>query len=84
MGAFKEDFLAELDIREPFKIPKSFHDDLDKPYHIPMIEISEDLAKTLNYESKLDRCPDSINRLIADGEKQGKIFIETRLLQLKS
>jgi len=84
MGAFKEDFLAELDIREPFKIPKSFHDDLDKPYHIPMIEISEDLAKTLNYESKLDRCPDSINRLIADGEKQGKLFIETRLLQLKS
>ncbi len=84
MGAFKEDFLAELDIREPFKIPKSFLDDLDKPYHIPMIEISEDLAKTLNYESKLDRCPDSINRLIADGEKQGKLFIESRLLQLKS
>ena len=76
--------MAELNIREPFKIPKSFPDDPDQPYHIPMIEISEDLGKTLNYESKLDRCPENINRLIADGEKQGKLFIETRLLQLAS
>jgi NTE family protein len=83
-GAFKEDFLSELNIREPFKIPKSFPDDPDQSYHIPMIEMSAALAKSLNYESKLDRCPENINRLIADGENQGKLFIETRLSQLAS
>jgi NTE family protein len=81
-GAFKEEFLAELDLTEPFKIPKSFSEDLDKDYHIPMIEISEDLAKSLNYESKLDRSSENIRRLIEDGEKQGKQFLETRLKQL--
>jgi NTE family protein len=81
-GAFKEEFLAELDLTEPFKIPKSFSEDLDKDYHIPMIEISEDLAKSLNYESKLDRSSENIRRLIEDGEKQGKQVLETRLKQL--
>jgi NTE family protein len=81
-GAFKEEFLAEVDIREPIKIPKSFADDPDRPYHIPMIEMSEDLAKSLNYENKLDRCPENIKRLIEDGEKQGKQFLETRLSQM--
>jgi NTE family protein len=81
-GAFKEEFLAELDLTEPFKIPKSFSEDLDKDYHIPMIEMSEDLAKSLNYESKLDRSSENIRRLIEDGEKQGKQFLETRLKQL--
>jgi NTE family protein len=81
-GAFKEEFLAEFDFTEPFKIPKSFPEDPDQPYHIPMIEMSEDLAKSLNYESKLDRCPENIHRLIADGEKQGKQFVEARLKQM--
>lgn len=83
-GAFKEEFLEELNITEPFKIPKSFPEDPDQPYHIPMIEISEALARTLSYESKLDRCPENIQRLIADGEQQGKIFIDTRLEQRAS
>jgi NTE family protein len=47
-----------------------------------MIEMSEDLAKSLNYESKLDRSSENIRRLIEDGEKQGKQFLETRLKQL--
>jgi NTE family protein len=81
-GAFKEEFLAKVDIREPIKIPKSFAEDPEQPYHIPMIEMSEDLAKSLNYESKLDRCPENIKRLIEDGEKQGKQFIENRLSQM--
>lgn len=79
LGAFNEEFLASLDVKEPIKIPKSFHDDPDQDYHIPMIEMSEDLAKSLNYESKLDRSPKSIHRLIQDGEIQGKNFIEARL-----
>jgi NTE family protein len=43
-----------------------------------MIDMSEELAKSLTYESKLDRSPESINRLIQDGEKQGQKFIEAR------
>jgi len=81
-GAFKEEFLAELDLKEPLKIPKSFPEDPDQDYHIPMIEMSEDLAQSLNYESKLDRCSGSIHRLIADGEKQGKQFLENRINQM--
>ena len=53
-------------------------EDPDQPYHIPMIEMSVDLAQSLTYESKLDRSPESINRLILDGEKQGQKFIEAR------
>lgn len=81
-GAFKEEFLVEFGIKEPIKIPKSFADDPDRDYYIPMIEMSEDLAKSLNYESKLDRCPEKIKQLIEDGEKQGKQFLETRLSQM--
>ena len=83
-GAFKQEYLALLDVKEPIKIPKSFQDDPDRDYHIPMIEMSEELAQTLNYESKLDRSPKSIHRLIQDGEKQGKKFIEARLKQMSN
>ena len=81
-GAFRDEFLASRDIKEPIKIPKSFPEDPDQLWHIPMIEMSEDLSKSLNYESKLDRSPESIKRLIQDGEKQGEKFIEARLRQL--
>ncbi|MGK7917305.1 MAG: patatin-like phospholipase family protein [Prochloraceae cyanobacterium] len=81
-GAFKEEFVSQFDIKEPIKIPKSFAEDTDQFYHIPMIEMSEDLAQSLNYESKLDRSPEKIKQLIEDGEKQGKQFLETRLSQM--
>ncbi|MBJ7899167.1 MAG: patatin-like phospholipase family protein [Cyanobacteria bacterium RI_101] len=81
-GAFREEFLASIDVKEPIKIPKSFIDDPDHNYHIPLIEMSEALAKTLNYESKLDRSPESIRRLIADGERQGQDFLNSRLASL--
>lgn len=81
-GAFKEEFLAEFDIKEPIRIPRSFPDDEDAPYHIPRIEMSVELAKSLNYESKLDRSPEHIGRLIRDGEGQGKRFLETRLARM--
>jgi NTE family protein len=81
-GAFRKEFLAEVDIKEPFKIPKLFPEDPNQPYHIPMIEMSEDLANSLTYESKLDRSPESINRLILDGEKQGQKFIDARFRQM--
>lgn len=77
-GAFRDEFLAEVHIQEPIRIPKSFPGDPDQPYHIPMIDMSEDLANSLTYESKLDRSPENINRLILDGEKQGQKFIDQR------
>ncbi|MGK7945751.1 MAG: patatin-like phospholipase family protein [Microcystaceae cyanobacterium] len=80
-GAFKEEFLTSLSIDEPIKIPKAFKKLPDKEYHIPMIEMSEELAKGLNYESKLDRSQKYIHQLIEDGEKQGKKFIEERLTE---
>ena len=81
-GAFRDEFLAEVDINEPIKIPKLFAEDPDHPYHIPMIDMSEELADSLNYESKLDRSAESINRLIEDGERQGQKFVEARLKQM--
>jgi NTE family protein len=78
-GAFKDEFLHEMGVQHPIKIPKSFVEKEDKPYYIPFLEMSEDLQKSLNYESKLDRSPESINRLIEDGKKQAKTFLETRL-----
>ncbi len=81
-GAFHKEFLAEGNIEAPFKIPKLFPEDPDQPYHIPMIEMSDDLANSLTYESKLDRSPESINRLILDGERQGEKFIEARLREM--
>lgn len=79
MGAFKEEFLQEFYIKEPIKIPKSFESLEDKPYYIPWIEMSPDLQKSLNYESKLDRNPARINQLIQDGKQQAQKFLEARL-----
>ena len=77
-GAYRPEFLRELDIAAPVLIPKSFPSDQDKPYHIPCIEMSEALSKTLNYESKLDRSAANIGRLIAEGEISAKGFLERR------
>jgi NTE family protein len=81
-GAFRGEFLAKYEVKEPIKIPRSFPDDPDAPYHIPRIEMSVELAKSLTYESKLDRSPEHIGRLIQDGEEQGKRFLEARLKQM--
>ncbi|CAL1241914.1 patatin-like phospholipase family protein [Candidatus Methylocalor cossyra] len=81
-GAFTSEFLTKADVKEPIKIPKSFPDTPDAPYHIPRIEMSVELAKSLTYESKLDRRPEHIERLIRDGEMQGKRFLDARLNQM--
>jgi NTE family protein len=79
MGAFTKEFLASRDKKEPFKIPRAGHVKEERPYHIPMIEMSEELQKTLTYVSKIDRSPDNLNRLMEDGEKQGRAYLEARL-----
>jgi NTE family protein len=54
-GAFKPEYLATLDIKAPIRIPKSFASEEDKPYHIPCIEMADDLQVIFDSESKLDR-----------------------------
>lgn len=81
--AFRPEFLAGLGIREPVLVPKCFPDDPDKDYHIPFIEMSGALLCTLDYESKLDRSPLNIQRLLKDGEQQGEAFIQQRIAALK-
>ena len=75
-GAYKKSALEVRGITQEIKIPKCFPDDPDQPYHIPMIEMSPELQKSLNYASKLDRNPEHIKQLIEDGIKQGTIFLQ--------
>jgi NTE family protein len=46
------------------------------PIDVRFIKMSEELQDTLDYVSKLTRGPDHIGRLMADGEKQGRAFVE--------
>ncbi len=60
-GAIKEEFLAQ------YPIPHA---------KLRIIRISEDLAESLDYASKLDRSPSNINTLIDDGETQAAKFLQ--------
>lgn len=75
---FKDEFLDRLHIKAPIRIPKSFHDDIDKPYHIPWIEMSEEIQSTLDYEGKIDRGFANINLLMEDGRTQARKFLRAR------
>jgi NTE family protein len=77
-GAFQPDFLANFDIPQPVRIPKAFASEPDKPYHIPWIEMSEELQRSLDYEGKLDRSPGNVESLIAHGEERGRAFLAER------
>lgn len=76
--AFRPEFLQQLDIKAPVRIPKSFAADPDKPYHLPCIEMPAELQNLLDLESKLDRSPANIDRLIAEGEKSARLFVQER------
>ncbi|WP_421996452.1 patatin-like phospholipase family protein [Reyranella sp.] len=77
-GAFRPEFLARFDLKGPIRIPKSFHTDADKPYHIPSIEMPAELQDLLDYEGKIDRGSHNINRLVAEGEKAAEVFLRER------
>ncbi|MFO0912398.1 MAG: patatin-like phospholipase family protein [Pirellulales bacterium] len=47
-----------------------------EPVRIRHITMSDELQSTLDYVSKLSRQPDHIRRLIDDGKKQGRVFLE--------
>ena len=66
--AFRPEYLARFDIKAPIRIPKSFKTDPDRPYYIPWIEMPDEMQETLDYQGKIDRSPENINRLIELGE----------------
>jgi NTE family protein len=77
-GAIRPEFLARFDISAQVRIPKSFSDDPDKPYHIPWIEMSADLQATLDYEGKINRSSRTIELLMAEGERSALEFLRER------
>ncbi len=78
MNAFRRKFRERFSLRGPVRIPKSFQSDPDRPYHIPCIEMPVELQGMLDYEGKIDRSSDNINRLIAEGEKAAALFLRQR------
>ena len=78
VGAFNPDFIAQLGTKAPVRIPKSFATDGDRPYHIPCIEMPEELQHLLDYEGKIDRSSQNIDRLIAAGEEAARTFLAQR------
>jgi len=77
-NALRPEFLRQFDVHQPIRIPRCYPDDELRPYHIPFIEMSDRLQATLDYESKLDRSHEHITALIADGERQARVFLEQR------
>jgi NTE family protein len=77
-NAFRPEFLAGWDITQQVRIPKAFAKEPDKPYHIPWIEMSEEMPRSLDYEGKLDRSPQNVESLIAHGEERGRAFLAER------
>ena len=76
--AFRPEFLRSFDVRAPIGIPKCHREEPDRPYHIPCIEMSPDLQESLDHASKLDRGSAQAARLMADGERQARTFLEQR------
>ena len=75
---FVPEFLAQMDIKAPVRIPKPFSNSPDKPYHIPCIEMPEAVQETLDYEGKIDRSARNIEGLIAVGEASAREFLSRR------
>jgi len=84
LDAIRPEFLERFYVKAPIRIPKSFHTDADKPYHIPCIEMSAEVQRRLDFESKLDRSASNINRLIAEGEARARAFLVERRATLQA
>jgi NTE family protein len=53
----------------------AFASEPDKPYHIPWIEMSNEMHQSLDCEGNLDRNPENVEALIAHGEERGRTFL---------
>lgn len=76
--AFRPEFLGMFDIKSPIRIPKAFSEDPAKPYHIPCIEMPEEVQEKLDYQGKIDRSARNIDWLISQGEAAAHRFIAER------
>lgn len=76
-GAFRPEFLAEMEVETAVRLPRVFADET-KPYHIPCIEMEEETAYRLDYLGKIDRSEANINWLITEGEAAARRFLEER------
>ena len=79
-GAFTRGFIKSFAIPKAIRIPKAFAEDPDKPYHIPLIEMSPELYSRLDWEAKLDRGNDNIGVLMDDGRRRAREFLKARQL----
>jgi NTE family protein len=76
--AFRPGFPEYYEYTRPILMPKAFAEAPYRPYYIPWIEISDEMQRSLDYEGKLDRSPENINRLIAHGEERCRVFLAER------
>ncbi len=53
-----------------------------EPITVRFVRMSSELQSTLDYVSKLSREPSHIHRLIDDGEKQGRKFLESLVTEV--
>ena len=83
-GAFCPEYLARIDVKAPIRVPKCFATEPDKPYHIPCIEMADDLHETLDYESKIDRGARNIGHLMDEGERSARRFLAERAARVKA
>lgn len=77
-GAFKSQFLKTLEVKTAVRIPRAFADEPMKPYHIPCIEMPDEIAKNLDYLGKVDRSTANIRYLRDQGEAAARAFIAER------
>lgn len=77
-GAFRPEFLDQIDVSQPIRIPKAFAEDPDRPYHIPCIEVTPDVADRLDYLGKIDRSEQNIGWLRQQGEEAARRFLASR------
>jgi NTE family protein len=77
-GGFTPELLKFLQWEHPIRIPKIYADTEDRPYHIPLIEMSPELYEKIDWEAKLDRSAENIDRLMDDGRRRAREFLEAR------
>jgi NTE family protein len=78
-GAFRPEFIDQLDLDHTVRLPRGFDEDPHRPWHIPFIAMSPEIEARVDYESKLDRNPRNIRTLMEDGERQARAFLKARV-----
>lgn len=76
--AFRPEFLSRFNVKAPIRIPNCFDAAVEKPYHIPHIQVPKELESKLNYEGKIDRSASNIGWLVETGEIQARTFLSDR------